>query len=77
MLSPSSCLRPPVGADAGEHSGSCSEAAGPSAQRGRARPLQDGRVAQHAQLVLWTSAPQVSPQGLLQTQPQQNSKQKS
>lgn len=64
---------PPVGADAGEHSSSGSEAAGPSAQRGWAGPLQDGRVAQHAYLVLWASAPQVSPQSLLQTQPQQTS----
>lgn len=61
----------PVGADAGEHSGPCSEAAGPPAQRGWVRPLQDSGVAQYAQLVLWASAPQVSPQGLLQTQPQQ------
>ncbi|KAE8300772.1 Neuropathy target esterase [Larimichthys crocea] len=58
-----------VGADAGEHSSSGFEAAGPPAQRGRARPLQDSRVAQYAQLVLRASAPQVSPQGLLQTQP--------
>lgn len=64
-------LFPPVGADAGEHGSSGSEAAGPPAQRGRAGTLQDGRVAQYAQLVLWASASQVSPQGLLQTQPQQ------
>lgn len=67
----SQLLFPPVGADAGEHSSSGFEAAGPPAQRGRARPLQDSRVAQYAQLVLRASAPQVSPQGLLQTQPQQ------
>ena len=39
---------PPAGADAGEHSSPCSEAADPAAQRGRAGPLEDGGVAQHA-----------------------------
>ena len=62
---------PPAGADAGEHGGAGSEAAGPAAQGGRAGPLQDSGVAEHAQLVLRASAPQVPSQGLLQTQPHQ------
>lgn len=48
---------PPAGADAGEHGGPGAEAAGPPPQRGWTGTLQDGRVAQHAQLVLRPSAP--------------------
>lgn len=62
------CL-PTAGADAGEHSGACPQAAGAAAPGGGPRPRAHGGVAQHAQLVLGAPAPALSAPPLLSPQP--------
>lgn len=68
MIGDAALRSPAAGADAGEHGGARPQAAGPAAPGGGPGPHAHRGVAQHAQLVLGTPAPALSPPPLLASQ---------